>query len=57
MSPMAQYRNFASCIAKNKSKRNPQAYCATIMRAVEGKSKQSYSKETVERARRSLTKK
>ncbi len=35
--PFAGYKNFADCVAKNQSKSNPKAYCATIMRKVEGK--------------------
>ena len=35
--PFAGYKDFADCVAKNQSKSDPEAYCATIMRAVEGK--------------------
>lgn len=35
--PFAGYKNFQSCIDKNRDKKDPKAYCATIMRAVEGK--------------------
>lgn len=35
--PFAGYRNFADCVSKNKDKKDPKAYCATIMRKVEGK--------------------
>jgi len=49
--PFASYKNFADCVAKNKNKaKNPKAYCATIMRAVEGK--KNYSKGAVKRARK-----
>lgn len=37
--PMGKHKNFASCVKANRKKKNPEAYCATIMRAVEGKSK------------------
>jgi hypothetical protein len=43
--PFAGYTNFADCVAKNKSKGNPQGYCAVIMRNVEGKPKQHEAKE------------
>lgn len=33
--PFADYKNFADCVRKNASKKDPQAYCATIMRATE----------------------
>ena len=33
--PFAGYKDFADCVAKNKSKSDPKAYCATIMRKVE----------------------
>jgi len=53
--PFAGYRNFSDCISKNKGKKNPQAYCATIMRAVEQPSKKRhYSKGAIERARRKV---
>lgn len=35
--PFGQYKNFADCVTKNKSKSNPKAYCATIQRKAEGK--------------------
>jgi putative serine protease XkdF len=35
--PFAQFKDMADCIARNKDKRDPAAYCAAIMRAVEGK--------------------
>jgi len=47
--PFASYKNFADCVAKNKNKNNPKAYCATIMRKVEGRNK-NYSKGAVKRA-------
>jgi HK97 family phage prohead protease len=36
--PFAGYTNFDDCVRKNKNKKDPEAYCATIMREVEGKS-------------------
>ena len=45
--PFAGYTNFADCVAKNKSKGNPQGYCAVIMRNVEGK-KQHEAKDESE---------
>ena len=33
--PFAGYKNFAACVKANSSKKDPQAYCATIMRATE----------------------
>ncbi len=35
--PFGQYKNFAECVSKNKSKSDPKAYCATIQRKAEGK--------------------
>lgn len=35
--PFAGYKNFADCVAKNRDKKNPQAYCGSIMHQVEGK--------------------
>ncbi|MDE2439355.1 MAG: hypothetical protein KGN01_08255, partial [Patescibacteria group bacterium] len=37
--PFAGYKDFDACVASNKDKGDPQAYCATIMRSVEGKNK------------------
>jgi hypothetical protein len=34
--PFAGYKDFAGCVAANKDKEDPKAYCATIMRSVEG---------------------
>ena len=35
--PFGPYKDFNECVAKNKSKSNPSAYCATIKRKAEGK--------------------
>ena len=35
--PFAGFTNFADCVSKNQDKDNPDGYCASIMRAVEGK--------------------
>ncbi len=35
--PFAGFKDFKDCVAKNQDKSNPQAFCATIMRKVEGK--------------------
>ena len=39
--PFASYKNFDECVSKNQSKANPKAYCASIMRKVEGKKEQA----------------
>jgi len=36
--PMGKYDNFKDCVAKNRDKKNPEAYCGEIMDRVEGKS-------------------
>lgn len=33
--PFAGYKDFDDCVAKNRDKRDPKAYCAEIMRKVE----------------------
>lgn len=33
--PFAGYKDFADCVSKNSDKKDPEAYCATIMRQVE----------------------
>ena len=43
--PFGQYKNFADCVAKNKSKDNPKAYCATIQRKAEGKKESKISEK------------
>jgi len=37
MKPFAGYSNFDDCVRKNQDKSDPEGYCATIMRRVEGK--------------------
>jgi hypothetical protein len=37
--PMGQYSNFADCVAKNKSKDDPNAYCGYIKHQIEDKGK------------------
>lgn len=37
--PFANFKDFADCVSKNQGKKNPQAYCASIMRQVEGTKK------------------
>jgi len=34
--PFGEYENFEDCVAKNQDKEDPEAYCATIKRAIEG---------------------
>lgn len=34
--PFAGYKDFADCVAKNRDKADPQAYCASIQRTAEG---------------------
>lgn len=34
--PFGQYKDFADCVAKNRDKNDPEAYCATIKRAIKG---------------------
>jgi len=36
MMPFADYKDFADCVAQNQEKDDPEAYCATIKRQVEG---------------------
>ena len=35
--PFAGYKDFDDCVRKNADKKDPKAYCATIMRETEGK--------------------
>ena len=35
--PFANYKNHADCVSKNRDKRDPNAYCASIERQVIGK--------------------
>jgi len=37
--PFAGYKDFADCVRQNQNKNNPEAYCASIQRTVEGKKK------------------
>lgn len=45
--PFAGYRNFADCVAKNKNKGNPAAYCGAIQAQVEGKSKKKTKRQAM----------
>lgn len=49
--PFAGYKDFADCVAKNRDKDDPEAYCATIMRKVEDKPKPKSHKMFVRRKR------
>lgn len=44
--PFAGYKDFDDCIRKNRDKKNPDAYCATIMRKVEEGRKNSENETT-----------
>src|SRR3990167_5892944 len=41
--PFAGYSDFADCVARNREKDNPQAYCGAIQHEVEGKSNDGYA--------------
>lgn len=43
--PFADYKDFDDCVRRNSDKGDPKAYCATIMRQVEGKSDDSKNNE------------
>ena len=45
--PFAGYKDFNDCVAKNSSKDNPKAYCATIMRKVEGKKELKFTNSDI----------
>ncbi|MCJ7767859.1 DUF2213 domain-containing protein [Candidatus Bathyarchaeota archaeon] len=36
LDPFGEYADFADCVAKNQDKADPEAYCATIKRSIEG---------------------
>lgn len=36
LDPFGEYKDFADCVAKNKDKSDPEAYCAAIKRKIEG---------------------
>lgn len=51
--PFAGYSDFADCVAKNKDKGNPKAYCGSIQARVEGKSKKKTKHQAmVDKAKR-----
>ncbi len=41
--PFGGYSSFKDCVSQNKNKQNPEAYCADIMRSVEGKEYKFYT--------------
>jgi len=47
--PFAGYENFAACVRANKNKKDPEAYCATIQRQVEGKSHSNENSNIIEK--------
>jgi len=40
--PFAGYTDFDDCVSKNRDKKDPKAYCATIMREVEKPAKKKH---------------
>ena len=46
--PFAGYKNFAACVKANSDKKDPEAYCATIMRDVEEGMKSSPVHEVID---------
>lgn len=44
--PFAGYKDFADCVAKNSSKKDPKAYCGTIQAAAEGAEKLDFQVRT-----------
>jgi len=56
--PFAGYKNMDDCIAKNPDKEDPAAYCATIMRKVEGdKASEIKESKDIYETQQTLTKK
>ena len=53
--PFAGYKDFQDCVNKNKDKKNPKGYCATIMRKVEGENT-NYSQGAIEEAHKKISK-
>ena len=45
--PFAGYKDFADCVAKNRDKDDPQAYCAAIQRKAEQGSSEYHRSATV----------
>ena len=46
--PFAEYKNHADCVKKNKDKRNPDAYCASIERTIKKRKESTTPNNTVE---------
>lgn len=49
--PFGPYRTFAQCVRENQDKRDPEAYCAKVRRAIEGPPKRK-TRQTSSRRRR-----
>lgn len=45
--PFGEYEDFADCVAKNQNKEDPEAYCATIKRQIEGDVRRKIGFDTV----------
>ena len=41
---MGKYKNFADCTMQNKGKKDPEAYCASMMNKMEGEMKKKHKK-------------
>lgn len=55
LKPFGGYSNFQDCVSKNSDKGDPEAYCATIMRKVEGKSTNEYKSKLRELPKKTAT--
>ncbi len=38
--PLGKYKDFADCVAKNRNKKDPNAYCGQIYHQIEGKKRE-----------------
>ena len=47
LKPFAGYKDFAECVSKNSDKGDAKAYCATIMRKVEGKAESPWKTDSI----------
>lgn len=47
--PMGEYSSWEDCISKNSDKSDPEAYCATIKRSIEGEKLMMLSQEQIKK--------
>lgn len=43
--PIGKYKNFAECVAANRGKRDPEAYCGSIEHKIKARRERKYKRK------------